>query len=254
MGLTRQSTWATVALVAFACGGKTETLEDVDPGGSASGGSAQGNGGSSGAAGRGGSPGGAAGAGALPGVGGAFPGRGGSTSPGGFPGSGGSAGIGIGGVGAAPGGMNGASGSGGAVIEAMCRHYETHGCSRAEGCRETYTNGFDIAEQTGCGDEWLTIFSCVLNDPTPCDAPAGCNEGIPIHKKCVDEANPCIRGNNPMTGGCVMGCVAWTVECRLSNAGQHCICTKGPRAGTGFDTSAACESDEWLNTALAACQ
>ena len=248
MGFTRQSIWAIVALVAFACGGKTETLEDVEPGGGGSGGSAQGTGGSGatgGAAGRGGSGGGAAGTGAFPGVGGAAPGRGGAA------GIGGSAGIGGGGMGAAPGGFGG---NGGAVIEAICRHYETHGCSRAEGCRSTYTTGFDIAEQTGCGDEWLTIFSCVLDDPTPCDAPVGCTEGVPIHKKCVDEAMPCIRGTSPISGGCVMGCVTWTVECSQSNAGLHCTCTRGPRAGTRFDTSAACESAEWLNTALAACQ
>ena len=136
------------------------------------------------------------------------------------------------------------------MIEAICSHYEAHDCARAAGCRDLDKGGVDTAEGSGCGDEWLTIFSCVLNDPTPCDAPMGCSEGFPIHQKCVEEAIPC---NRP-SGGCSMLCYSWAAECAQSNAGLHCTCKRGPGAGARFDTSAACHSEEWENALRAACE
>ena len=150
--------------------------------------------------------------------------------------------------------VGGASGvGGGELIEAICSHYEAHGCG-VEGCQADLKTRFDINEQWGCGDEWLTTESCMLSDPTPCGGGREvCSEGLAILQRCIDEAEICIRGNH-MSGGCVMGCETWTADCLQSNAGLHCTCTIGTRAGAHFDTSAPCQSEEWLKTIRSACQ
>jgi hypothetical protein len=254
MSRRARSTWGILAAIAFACGGKTDILDETVPDGGGAGGNAQGSGGTSGvggATGRGGTAGGSAGRGGSLGRGGTL-GRGGSA---GIPGTGGSAGLGGGSGGAVTGGVGGAGAVGGSaaeVIEAICRHNEAHGCGN-ESCRTTLRNNYNTNELWGCGDEWLGTQSCKLSDPTPCDGGPFCAEGFALHQRCIDEAEICIRGNHP-TGGCVIGCEGWGADCRPSSIGLACNCTGGSRPGIRFETSDACQSEEWLSTVRATCQ
>jgi hypothetical protein len=245
VGCLKASRWSLVALVAFACGGKTEVPDETGAGGGGSSGSAGGAGGaSSGGAtgGRGGAAGGSAGVGGRAG-------NAGSVSVGGAAGNAGMPG-GAGGV--TTGGAAGAGTNPDQLIDAVCKHKEAHGCPGGE-CRTTFRNNYDTNELWGCGDEWLGTQSCLLSDPTPCDYAAECADELAIHEKCTNEADICIRGNRP-EGGCVMGCERWTVDCRESSAGLHCTCTIGARAGVRFETTVACQSDEWLALIRASCE
>lgn len=240
------STWGIVALVTFACGGKTS---ESDPSGVGAGGSAQGgSNGVSGAAGRGGTAGGLAGTMGSTGRGGSLGGSGAA----GTPGAGGSAGTTIGSGGAVTGGAGGVGGSAEQLLEAICRHYEMHGCGNA-GCQMDLKGRFDINERWGCGDEWLGTESCALGDPTPCGGREPCADALAVLQRCIDEADICIRGNHP-SGGCEIGCEDWGTDCIPSSAGLLCTCTAGSGSGIRFETSDACQSEEWLKTIRSACQ
>jgi hypothetical protein len=234
MSCLKGSSWALVALVAFACGGKTETLDETGTGAGGSGGSAQGAGGtSSGGAtgGRGGTAGGSAGVG----------GRAGNT---GMPG-------GTGGV--ATGGASGAVTNRDQLIDAICRHFVANGCADLEACREGYGREYYGHEVWGCGDEYLNSRMCSLDDPTPCDLDHQCPAENAIFQKCIEEYDSCIRGNLP-TGGCAMGCEAWAVDCRPLGSTLSCICTTGERAGIRFELPDACQSEGWLAAVRTNCR
>jgi hypothetical protein len=251
-----RSTLGFVALVAFACGGKTDILDETGAGGGGSGGSAQGTGGSAGVGGAAGS-GGSSGRGGGAGASGAA-GRGGAAGASGAAGRGGAAGVaGIGGSSGVPGGSGGAAtgGTGGSpeqTIDAICTHFERSGCG-FEGCREGLKQNMGIYEGWGCGAEWLDTSACTLRDPTPCGVTEFCAEAQARYQKCIDDAEICVRGNTP-GGGCVMGCEqGWSAECKPSSGALTCVCATGRNSGRQFSSS-ACHSDQWQQDVRANCQ
>jgi len=128
------------------------------------------------------------------------------------------------------------------------------GCG-SPGCRQNLKETMDTREIWGCGAEWLEGQACTLRNPSPCGGSSTfCSDAFASHRKCIDDAYICVRGNTP-GGGCVIGCEGgWSTECKPNGGALTCACSTGRNSGLTFLVSAPCHSDEWQNAVRMNCQ
>lgn len=103
------------------------------------------------------------------------------------------------------------------------------------------------AELYACEQELLALLDCTTQHPFICTAQSqgylrspnsACQSQADTHAACLP-----VCGESGTTSSCAMSCTGkstWAVECHVDGGVLQCVCTKGPKTGTGTYFAGSC--------------